>query len=160
MGLLIALVTVAGCGDAPGDSARTSDPQTKVTIADGLVEDLARKAQPHTLYVVGNQYATGDGVEIDQDIAERLWQVACDKGHAFACANFGSRQIERANYDEAARALTRAAENGVTAAMANLVELHNNPHWAGASQEQSARWRDVLQAVENPQPVQSPIDEP
>jgi TPR repeat protein len=151
-------MAVAGCSDGANDAASVPDTADRVTIADGLVEDLARRAQPHTLYVVGNQYAVGDGVERDQDIAERLWRVACDKGHAFACATIGSRQIEHGNYDEAARTLALAAQDGVIDAIRNLIELHGNANWPGASPSERERWRDVLQAVEEPQPAQSPID--
>ena len=157
--LASALLTLAlsACGQNASDNPEPApEPKTDVELAAGLVEDLAERSDPRTLYIVGNQYAVGDGVDKDQDIAERLWRVACEKGHAFACNNYGSRQIGYGNYDEAARTLTMAAQTGVIDAVRNLIELHDNPQWAGASIDESVKWYEVLQALENPEPVQSP----
>ncbi|MFK7885865.1 MAG: tetratricopeptide repeat protein [Gammaproteobacteria bacterium] len=153
----LAIFFLLGC--APGDeSAQTSAnaskdaPSTQLTsaqIADGLVENLATKYDPRTLYVVGNQYATGDGVEKDQDIAERLWRVSCERGHAYACSIYGSRQIEHQDYAEAARTLTMAAEAGVVDAIPNLIELHDSDAWPGASAEESVKWFEALQLLQN-----------
>ena len=155
----VTCLALAACGQSASDTPKTpavGPPQQSVEIADGLVEELAERADPRTLYVVGNQYAMGEGVEKDQDIAERLWRVACDKGHAYACNNYGSRQIGYGNYDEAARTLTMAAQAGVLDAIRNLIELHDNPAWPGASIDESVKWYSVMQALENPEPEQSP----
>lgn len=148
----IALV-LAACGSKTGSTAdvarQNAAPEPDVVIDDGLVEALAEDADPHTLYIVGNQYATGDGAEKDQNIAERLWRVACDKGHAYACSIYGARQIEHKNYEEAARTLTIAGENGVKDAIANLIELHDSEAWPGASAEEAVRWHEALQLLQS-----------
>lgn len=156
--LLTAILSVSGgCAEnderaappenAPGEQTKAL---TSAEIADGLVEQLAQKFDPRTLYVVGNQYATGDGgVEIDQDIAERLWSVSCERGHAYACSIYGSRQIEHGNFEEAARTLTMAAEAGVMDAISNLIELHDSEAWPGASVEESVKWYEALQILQN-----------
>jgi TPR repeat protein len=151
------LATSSGCAEqsenaaAPSATASTqTEPPTRAEIADGLVEQLAEKFDPRTLYVVGNQYATGDGgVEKDQDIAERLWSVSCERGHAYACSIYGSRQIEHGNFEEAARTLTMAAEAGVMDAISNLIELHDSEAWPGASTEESVKWYEALQILQN-----------
>ncbi|MFK8015990.1 MAG: tetratricopeptide repeat protein [Gammaproteobacteria bacterium] len=154
--VLLAIALSACTQDTNGGPAPTEPPiADEVEIADGLVEHLAEGSDPRTLYIVGNQYAVGDGVEKDQDIAERLWLVACDKGHAYACNNYGSRQIGYGNFDEAARTLTLAAQTGVIDAVRNLIELHDNSQWTGASIDESVKWFEVLQALENPEPQQS-----
>ncbi|MEO1573979.1 MAG: hypothetical protein AAFU65_03375 [Pseudomonadota bacterium] len=158
----LALALCASCSSEGSDGAAPTAaeaPAASDTLPDGSVEALAETADPRTLYVLGNAYATGDGVEVDQDIAERLWRVACDKGHAYACSIYGARQIEHENYEEAARTLTLAAENGVIDAISNLIELHDNEAWPGASSEESVRWFEVLQLLQaQDAPVQSPVD--
>ena len=148
----LALTLLAACGNADQPAAPE---EADLALAKGTVEALATDADPRTLFIVGTRYATGDGVPEDQDIAERLWKVACDKGHAFACSNYGSRLIGAGDYDAAATYLARAGEAGVIDAIQNLIELHDNPGWSGASVDESVRWqraRDVLQA-----PAQSPV---
>lgn len=159
--LLFALTAMTSCspaedGDTP--SAQTAsaaaapaatDAEPQIDISAGLVEELAAKFDPRTLYVVGNQYATGDGIDKDQDIAERLWKVSCERGHAYACSIYGSRQIEHKNYEEAARTLTMAAEAGVIDAISNLIELHDADAWPGASAEESVKWYEALQILQN-----------
>lgn len=152
----------AACSsENPADSAAVKEAPAApgVALPEGSVEALAETADPRTLYVLGNAYATGDGVQIDQDIAERLWRVACDKGHAYACSIYGARQIEHENYEEAARTLTLAAENGVIDAISNLIQLHDNEAWPGASAEESVRWFEALQLLQaQDTPAQSPVD--
>ncbi len=148
-GALIAIALTA-CDAAPSAPATETAPETDAVIAQGEVEKLAETADPRTLYVLGNQYAVGDGVDKDQDIAERLWAVACDKGHAYACSNYGSRQIGYGNFDEAERTLIKAAEAGVIDAARNLSELYDNSEWSGTSPNESVKWFEVVQALESP----------
>ena len=149
--------TLVACGPAESSDTPTTPDTTNVVIDAGEVEALAQNMDPRTLYVVGNQYAVGDGVEKDQNIAERLWRVACDKGHAYACSVYGARQIEHRNFEEAARTLTLAAENGVMDAITNLIELHDSEAWPGASSEESVRWYEALQLLQAQEsPAQSP----
>lgn len=161
LGLAAAIVLLAGCGEAAPPPEAVSEPPAQATIDDGLVEALAADKDPHTLYTVANDYAVGAGVEQDQDIAERLWKAACKKGHGYACSNYGSRQIDKGDYDEAAVYLTYAAEAGIVPAIRNLIELYENNNWAGANVDESIKWFEALQALENPQPEQTPVtDEP
>lgn len=153
----IGATALLACDAAP-PPVEDAAPAQPVTLADGLVEQLAAGSDPHTLYTIGNDYAVGAGVDKDQDIAERLWKVACDKGHAFACSNYGSRQIEHNDFDEAERYLKLAAEAGVVPAIRNLSELYDNHSWSGASVEESIKWFTVLQALENPEPDHSALE--
>ncbi|MEM6640511.1 MAG: hypothetical protein AAF610_11510 [Pseudomonadota bacterium] len=155
--LSLCAIALSACDapDAPVDTPSGKD----VVIEDGEVEALAENMDPRTLYVVANQYATGDGVDEDQNIAERLWRVACDKGHAYACSIFGARQIDHENFDDAARTLTMAAEQGVTDAIANLIQLHGNEAWSGADPTVRLQWQQAQQLLEEQmQPAQSPVN--
>ncbi len=115
---------------------------------DAEVERLTAGASPKAIYLVANQFALGDGVEQDQQMAERLWKRACEMDHVRACSIYGSRRMGAADYVAAEAPLETAALGGDVDAIRNLVQLHSNASWAGASFEKRLKWMGILSEID------------
>ena len=141
------LLVACGESDTPGSVPATNVAATPPDM-DAEVERLTAGNSPKALYLVANQFALGDGVEQDQKMAERLWKRACDLDHIRACSIYGSRLIGAGDYAGAEGPLDTAANGGDVDAMRNLVQLHSNSDWPGASFDKRLHWMSVLSGLE------------
>lgn len=151
-------VLLCACADAqpPGNelALTPSDPPATPDM-DVEVDRLTAGSSPKAIYLVGNQFALGDGVDQDQAMAERLWQRACQQQHVRACSIYGSRLIGAGDFAGAATPLETAAQAGDLDAIRNLVQLHSNANWPGASFEKRLQWMAVLNEIDGTVPLET-----
>ena len=142
-------LTACSAGDAPAEPTAASNRAR-------TVESIADQAEPHTLYVVANDYATGTDVEPDQELEEQLWLIACEKGHPESCGTLGGRLIGAGRLEEAERVLLQGAELADLSSVKNLIEIYANDDWSGSNPMEAARWRGLLEQLGAAQPQHSP----
>lgn len=149
---------LAACADAqpPAGPVSATAPETATAPdMDAEVDRLTAGISAKAIYLVGNQFALGDGVDQDQKMAERLWKRACEQEHTRSCSIYGSRLIGVGDFAAAEAPLETAAQAGDVDAIRNLVQLHSNANWPGASFERRMQWMAVLAEIDGTAPMGS-----